>query len=116
VGGNQLVNRSESAAAEFAGDSVGAGHVRIHNPHQADRFTLLCQLVIDAGMVASEGAHTDHSHVNKVVVQFLNSPGSRLFFANFAEFFSSCAVKAFDAKFAKENHRAAFFSRAIWPA
>ena len=49
-------------------------------------------------MVASEGAHADHSHVNKVVVQFLNSPGSRLFFANFAEFFSSFAVKAFDRK------------------
>ncbi len=98
VGGNQLLDRSESAAAEFAGDSVGAGHVGIHNPHQADRFALLRQLVIDAGVVASEGAHADHSHVNNVVVQFLNSPGSRLLFANFAEFFSSFAVKAFDRK------------------
>jgi hypothetical protein len=49
--------------------SVGPRHVRVHHPHQADRFALLGQLVIDAGVVAPESAHADHRDVNKVVRQ-----------------------------------------------
>ena len=100
VGGHQLFDGSESAAAEFAGDGVGAGHVRIHHAHQADRFPLLRQLVIDAGVVASEGAHADHSHVNKVVGQSFNSPGSERhhYWRTMRSSLGELAVKAFDRK------------------
>ena len=94
VRGHQLLDRPESAAAEFAGDGVGPGHIGIHHSHQADRFALLRQLVIDAGVVASKGAHADHSHVNKVVSQLVNSPGTRIFFATFAASFANSAVKS----------------------
>ena len=67
VGGDELLDGTESAATEFAGDGVGARQVWIDHPHQADGFALLRQLVIDAGMVASEGAHADHGYVNDVV-------------------------------------------------
>ena len=69
VRGDQLLDRAEGAAAEFAGDGVGARHVGIHHAHQADRLALLRQLVIDAGVVASEGAHADHGDVDEVVRQ-----------------------------------------------
>ena len=68
---------SESATAGFAGDSVGTGHVRIHDAHQPYGLPLLGQLVIDAGVVASEGAHAHHGNVYEVVSQLFNSPGSR---------------------------------------
>ena len=38
-------------------------------PTRRTGFALLRQLVIDAGVVASEGAHADHCDVNKVVSQ-----------------------------------------------
>ena len=69
VRGDQLLDRAKCAATEFAGHSVGPRHIRVHHSHQANRFALLCQLVIDAGVVAPEGAHADHCDVNKVVRQ-----------------------------------------------
>ena len=69
VRGHQLLDRAKCAAAEFAGHGVGPRHVRVHYAHQADRFALLGQLVIDAGVVAPESAHADHRDVNKVVRQ-----------------------------------------------
>ena len=69
VGGHQLLDRAKGAAAEFAGHGVGPRHIGVDHSHQADRFALLGQLVIDAGVVASEGAHADHCDVDKVVRQ-----------------------------------------------
>jgi hypothetical protein len=77
VRGHQLLDRPESAATKFGGDSVGAGHIRIHNSHQAYSLSLPGQLVIDAGVVASEGAHAHHGNIYQVVNQLFNSPGSR---------------------------------------
>ena len=77
VRSHQLFDRPESAAAEFSGDGVGSGHVWIHHPHQTDRLPLLGQLMINASVVASKGAHPDHSHVDKVVRQLVNSPGNK---------------------------------------
>ena len=64
--------------------------------HQPDRLTLLRQLLIDAGVVASKGAHADYSDVNKLVVQFL--------------VLQNLAAKDFPYPCP------AFFSSAIWPA
>jgi hypothetical protein len=67
VCGSELLDGTEGATSEFPGGGVGSGQVRIDDPHQADRFALLCQLVIDAGVVASEGANADYGYVNDVV-------------------------------------------------
>ena len=67
VGSGELLDRTESAAAEFASNGIGPRRVCINDSHQADGFALLLQLVVDAGMVVSEGAHADHGYVNKVV-------------------------------------------------
>ena len=67
----------------------------IHDSHQADCFALLRQLVIDAGVVASEGAYADHSHVNEVVSQFSILRDQEVFFATFAVSFANFAVKSF---------------------
>src|ERR1017187_5427501 len=69
VGSYQLLDRPESATAEFAGNSVGTRNIRIDNTYQADRFTLLRQLVIDAGVVTSKSAHADHRNVDGIVSQ-----------------------------------------------
>ena len=70
VRGGELLDGTESAATEFAGNGIGPRHVWIHHSHQPHGFALLRQLVIDAGVVVSEGAHADHGDVNKVVSQF----------------------------------------------
>ncbi len=82
--------------SRIRGHGVGSRHIRIHHAHQADRFALLRQLVIDAGVVASEGAHADHRDVNKVVSQLFNSPGSqRICIATFAVSFAKlCGHRA----------------------
>jgi hypothetical protein len=80
--------------------------------------------VVDASVVATKGADANHSHVNKVVSQLFNSPGSQVLFGNFAVSFAKLCGQGLltkeDAKgtaeFAKELHFAAFFRRAIWPA
>jgi hypothetical protein len=101
VRGHQLLNRSKSAAAKFTGDGVGPGYIRIHHAHQADRFALLRQLVIDAGVVAPKGAHADHRHVDRVVSQLSILPDQEIFFATFAVSFATFAVKAFDRDLCK---------------
>ena len=63
----QLFDRTKGAAAEFAGDGVGSGRIGIDDAHQADWFSLLRQLVIDAGVVVSKGAHANHGYVDDVV-------------------------------------------------
>jgi len=60
VGGDHLANRAEGAAAELAGDGISAVQIRIHNPHQAYRFTLLLEFSVNASMISSEDAHSHH--------------------------------------------------------
>jgi hypothetical protein len=67
MGSNQLFDRTESTATEFAGDGIGSSRVGIDDAHQADRFSLLRQLVVDAGMVVSKCAHANHGYVDDVV-------------------------------------------------
>jgi len=67
VRGGELFDRTEGAATEFAGNSVGPGKVCIHDSYQPDGFALLCQLVVDAGVVVPEGANANHGYVNELV-------------------------------------------------
>ena len=65
VRSSQLFDGTKGAAAEFAGDGVGSSQVGIDDAHQTDRFALLRQLVIDAGMVASKCACANHGDVDE---------------------------------------------------
>jgi hypothetical protein len=67
MGSNQLFDRTESTATEFAGDGVGSSRVGIDDAHQADRSSLLRKLVIDAGVVVSKCACAHHGYVDDVV-------------------------------------------------
>jgi len=60
-----LLDGSETAAMEFGGQSVCACQVRIHDCRQAHRFALLAELLIDAGVIAPEGARPDYRRVNE---------------------------------------------------
>ena len=54
VSGDELIDRSEGAAAKFARKRVGAGNIGINNSCQANRLALLRKILIDARVVASE--------------------------------------------------------------
>ena len=56
------------------GDSIGSRHIRIHHSYQPHGFAALRQLLINASVVAPEGAHADYSDVNKRVGQFSVRP------------------------------------------
>src|SRR6202011_4051192 len=55
-----LFQGPEGAAAELAGHGIGAVQIRIYNPHQAYRFTLLLEFSVNASMISSEDAHSHH--------------------------------------------------------
>jgi hypothetical protein len=54
----------EGAHAVFLGGVVGAGGIGINDGGEADEVPLLLELVIDAGVVASEGAYTYDGYVD----------------------------------------------------
>jgi len=74
VPGGELFDGTESTAAEFPGNAVRPRRVCVDNSHQADGLALLGQLVINAGVIASEGAHANHGHVNEVVSAQISVP------------------------------------------
>jgi hypothetical protein len=65
---DQLFNRAETPATEFAGDCVSPGNVGIDDAHQSHGFILFGELMIDASVIAPEGSHTDNCDVNCVFV------------------------------------------------
>ena len=67
IAGEQLLDGAEGARAILAGEGIGASRFSVHDRGQLDRLTLLRELVVNAGMVASEGAHADDGDVNWVV-------------------------------------------------
>ena len=70
VGCYQLLDRPEGAASKFLGHAVRPGYIRIYHSDQAHNLALLRQLVIDAGVIASEGSDAYNCNVNEVIVQF----------------------------------------------
>jgi hypothetical protein len=67
VSREHLCHRPEGAAAELAGDGISAVQIRIHNPHQAYRFTLLLEFSVNASMISSEDAHPYHGDRDLIV-------------------------------------------------
>ena len=67
---DELLDRAETAAAEFARHCISPRRVRIDHSDQSYRHAFLRKLVIDAGVVAAKGAHANHGDVNEVVSQF----------------------------------------------
>ena len=61
-----LFNRTEGSTAKFVSDDFGLAHVGIDHPHQADWFTLLGKLLVDAGVITAEGPNTDYGYVDEV--------------------------------------------------
>src|SRR5580693_259731 len=70
VRGNQLVNRTKTAAAEFARHFISLRGVRIHDSDQPHRHALPRKLVVDASVVAAKCTHADYGNVDEVVSQF----------------------------------------------
>jgi hypothetical protein len=69
VRGEKLLNRSEAAAIEFAGNGVGTRGVGIDHAYQPDGVIQLRELVVDAGVIASESADADDRDLNEIVRQ-----------------------------------------------
>ena len=46
------------------GDGVGPRHVAIDDAQQAERLSLLFELLVDAGVIAAERAHTNHDNID----------------------------------------------------
>jgi len=67
VGGHHLTNGAEGPAAELAGNLVGAIEIGVNHSQQADRFPLLFEFFVDAGVVSSEDAHTHYRNGNWIL-------------------------------------------------
>jgi hypothetical protein len=77
VRSEQLFERSEGAAPELAGDGVSARHIAVDNTEQAESLSLLFELLVDAGVITSERAYSDHGDVDdsgRIQVEFSGRP------------------------------------------
>ena len=61
-----MLDRAEAMAAEFFGDRVGARWILIDYANQLNCFEFASELVVDAGMVASECAYADNGNGNRI--------------------------------------------------
>ena len=67
AGTDKLFDRAKGARTVFAGNCVGASHVRVHYNVKLDRLPLLGQLMVNAGMVASEGTYANHRNIDGLI-------------------------------------------------
>ena len=67
VGGDQLHDRAERLASEFARDSIGAASVGIDDSQQPYRFSLLFQFLVDPGMISSKDAHAHYRDGDRIL-------------------------------------------------
>lgn len=67
VGGGELLDGAETAAAELARYSVCAGRIGVDDSDQPHRRAFAGKLVVDASVVAAECAHTNYGNVYEVV-------------------------------------------------
>jgi hypothetical protein len=61
-----LLDRAEGAAIEFFCDGIGACRIFIDDANQFNRLQFAGELVIDAGMIASERAYADYGNGNGI--------------------------------------------------
>lgn len=66
--GDQVVYRPEGVTVKFFGDSFCARKVLVDHCCQIYGFCFACKLVIDARMIATEGADTDYGHIDWLIV------------------------------------------------
>ena len=62
---DELLNASETAAAKLARRCVGPRDIGIDHPDQPHIVSFLRKLVIDAGMVAPEGAYANDGNIDR---------------------------------------------------
>ncbi|HEY1272928.1 MAG TPA: hypothetical protein VGF08_13120, partial [Terriglobales bacterium] len=67
AGGDQLLEGSERATAEFARYRIGAGRIFIDHSDQADSFALALELLVHAGMVSPESSCAYDNDLNVLV-------------------------------------------------
>ena len=60
VRGKHLLDRAKRPAAKLARHRVSTVEIGIDHARQSDRFSLLLELLVDSGVIASEDAHTHH--------------------------------------------------------
>lgn len=65
--GGELLNGTKTAAAKFARDRLCARRVGVNYSNQPYWRTLLGKLMVNASMVAAEGAYANYRDVNKVI-------------------------------------------------
>lgn len=65
--GDDLMNRSESLAVEFASDRVGTADVGVDHAEQPNGLALFFQFFIDPGMIASEDARADDRDGDRIL-------------------------------------------------
>jgi hypothetical protein len=73
VRGEHLLDRSEGLATELARDGVGARRVGIDDSNQTHAAGLL-KLLIDAGVIAPEGANADDGDVDGEIFGQISAP------------------------------------------
>jgi hypothetical protein len=62
-----LLDRAEPAATEFARYSIGAAQVRINHSDETNRFPLLFEFFVNAGVIASENAYAHDRDRNRIL-------------------------------------------------
>ena len=65
--GGELLNGTKTAAAKFARDRLSPRSVRVNHSNQPYWRTFLGQLIVNASVVAAEGAYANYRDVNKVI-------------------------------------------------
>src|SRR6266571_2964911 len=77
VRGSELLDGSETATTELAGNCISASKIGIHHADQAHSLTLLRKLLVNAGMIAPERAYTDDRNVYKILKIHRHAPSGK---------------------------------------
>ena len=67
VGGSELLDRTETAATKLTCHCVRPESVWVNYPNQPYWRALVGKLMVNAGVVAAERAHTNHGDVSEVI-------------------------------------------------
>src|SRR5947209_13547898 len=77
VRGSELLDGSETATTELAGNDISASKISIHHADQAHSLTLLRKLLVNASMIAPERAYTDDRNVYKILKIHRHAPSGK---------------------------------------
>jgi hypothetical protein len=71
-----LLDGTKAATAEFLGDFVGDLWIRVNYSDQAHRLAFVGKLLVDARMVAPEGARADYGDIDQILFVQCSLPGA----------------------------------------